>query len=99
MSLWADLAPSARISACAMPGCGRGVIGRRSRRLLDDGEVVATRVLPALPGRGSIASGSPVPSRPWATNAASGWKPNPRLNVGRAFRFCECAITSLAYRR
>jgi hypothetical protein len=43
-----------------------------------------------------LVSGSPVPSGPWSRNAHSGWKPNPRLNVGAACSFSECAVTSVA---
>ena len=36
------------------------------------------------------------PSAPWSTNAHSGWKPNPRLNVGAACSLSECAVISVA---
>jgi hypothetical protein len=53
---------------------------------------------PALPGRSSTASGSPVPAGPWSTNAHNGWNPNPRLNVGFAFSFSLCEVTRVASR-
>jgi hypothetical protein len=56
----------------------------------------ATVLEPAFPRRSRNASGSPVPSGPWSTNAHSGWKPNPRLNVGAADSFSECAVTRVA---
>src|SRR4051794_7833832 len=57
----------------------------------------STTVLePALPARSRNASGSPVPSGPWSTNAHIGWKPKPRLNVGAADSFSECAVTRVA---
>jgi hypothetical protein len=52
----------------------------------------ATVLEPAFPRRSWKASGSPVPSGPWSTNAHSGWKPKPRLNVGAAHSFSECAV-------
>jgi len=51
---------------------------------------------PALPARSRNANGSPVPACPWSTNAHNGWKPKPRLNVGAAHSFSECAVTSVA---
>jgi hypothetical protein len=42
---------------------------------------------PALPGRRTMASGSPVPSAPWSANAQSGWNPNVFFQVGAAFSF------------
>lgn len=53
---------------------------------------------PALPARSSIATGSPVPSPPWSTNAHNGWNPKPRLKVGAACSFSECAVTRVASR-
>ena len=43
-----------------------------------------------------MANGSPVPSGPWSTNAHNGWNPNPFLNVGLAFSFSLCEVTSVA---
>ena len=51
---------------------------------------------PALPGRSTNASGSPVPSAPWSRKAHNGWKPNPRLNVGAADSFSLWAPTRVA---
>ena len=50
----------------------------------------------ADPGRSNPASGSPVPPGPWSRNARIGENPNPRLNVGRAPSFSECASTRVA---
>ena len=47
---------------------------------------------PAFPGRSSIASDSPV----LASQAPSGWKPYPILNVGAAPSLSECAVISVA---
>jgi hypothetical protein len=47
-------------------------------------------------GRSSQANSSPVPSGPWSTNPSNGWNPKPRLKVGAACSFCECAVTSVA---
>jgi hypothetical protein len=38
----------------------------------------------------------PVPSAPWSHKAHSGWKTNPRLNVGAADSFSLCAPTRVA---
>jgi hypothetical protein len=51
---------------------------------------------PALPGRSSTDSGSPVPVGPWSTKLHSGWWPNPFLNVGAAPSLSVCAVTSVA---
>ena len=40
--------------------------------------------------------GFPGAVGPWSTNASSGWNPKPRLNVGAACSFSECAVTSVA---
>ena len=81
------------------PRPGPGPVARElSECALDHGEVVGGGVDPALPGRSSIARGSPVPPGPWSTNAHSGWNPKPRLNVGFACSFSECDATSVASR-
>jgi hypothetical protein len=51
---------------------------------------------PAFPARSITDSGSPLPSAPWSRKEHSGWCPNPRLNVGAACSFSECAVTRVA---
>src|SRR5665647_2276205 len=83
MTLWVDPAPSIRTSTDfprRPPGSWRSasvMTAMWSVAVFD----------PALPGRRRIARRSPVPAAPWSANAHNGWKPNPFLNVGRAFSF------------
>ena len=51
---------------------------------------------PALPGRSTMASGSPAPSAPWSANTARGWNPNVFFHVGAACSFSEHAVTIVA---
>jgi hypothetical protein len=53
---------------------------------------------PALPGRSTMASGSPLPAPPWSAQAVIGWKPKVFFQVGAARSLSECAITMVASR-
>ena len=53
---------------------------------------------PALPGRRTMASGSPFPPAPWSAQAVIGWNPNVFFHVAAACSFSECAITIVASR-
>ena len=87
-------APSARVGCPARwPGSCRSAVS-------DDRDVVGGGVRPgvARPQQHRQRLPGAVPGAPWSTNAHNGWSPNPRLNVGAARSFSECAVTRVASR-
>jgi len=92
-SSWVPPAPSMRTSTCLPRQRRPGSWASEARMTV---LWSATVFDPALPLRSRKASGSPLPAGPWSTKAHSGWKPNPRLNVGAAHSFSEWALIKVA---